>query len=220
MFHATLAPAVALLALSMVGPQSGQPRVNPDAALSVEFTKRVEAYLELHKNAAAKMPPLPKETTPQQIDSHQRALTQEIARLRARAQAGDIFTKEIRAYFRRLLEGAFAGVEGRKLRDTIMDENPGDVPQQINGKYPEDQPLTTVPPKLLLELPRLPEEVRVGPSVTLTPLAVSSSTVRSRSSTSKARCTRSSCTVTAPAWSARSSSPGSPNWPNGWRTSC
>lgn len=157
MFHATLASAVALLALSMVGLQSGQPRVNPDAALSVEFTKRVEAYLELHKNAVAKMPPLPKETTPQQIDSHQRALTQEIERLRARAQAGDIFTKEIRAYFRRQLEGTFAGVEGRKLRDTIMDENPGPIKLRVNGRYPDTVPLATMPPKVLAALPKLPQ---------------------------------------------------------------
>jgi hypothetical protein len=133
-----------------------QTRVNPDAALALEFTQRVDAYLELHKQVAEKLPTLPKEAAPEQIDQHQRSLAEEIERRRARAKAGDIFAKEIRAYFRRQLEGAFAGVEGRKLRDTIMDENPGPIRLRVNGRYPDTVPLATMPPKVLAALPKLP----------------------------------------------------------------
>lgn len=136
--------------------RSDQPRVNPDAALSVEFAKRVEAYVELHKKAVANVPPLSKEATPEQIDTHQRTLTQEIEKLRLRAQPGEIFTKEIRAYFRRQLERAFVGAEGRKLRETIMDENPGPIKLRVNGRYPDTVPLATMPPKVLAALPKLP----------------------------------------------------------------
>jgi hypothetical protein len=132
-------------------------RVNPDAALALEFTKRVEAYVELHKKAEAAMPPLPKEATPDQIDKHQRTLSQQIERLRGRVQPGDIFAKDIRAYFRRQLEGAFAGPEGRKLRGSIMDENPGPIRVRANGRYPDTVPLATMPPKVLAALPKLPK---------------------------------------------------------------
>lgn len=143
------------LAASALGAQTPT-RVNPDAALALEFTKRVETYVELHKKAEAAMPALPKEATPQQIDTHQRTLSQQIARLRGRVQPGDIFAKDIRAYFRRQLEGAFAGPEGRKLRDSIMDENPGPIRLRVNGRYPDTVPLATMPPKVLAALPKLP----------------------------------------------------------------
>jgi hypothetical protein len=136
--------------------QSAQPRVNPDAALTVDFTKRVDAYGELRKKAEAKVPSLSKEATPEQIDNHQRALNQEIERLRGRAQPGEIFSKDIRAYFRRQLEGAFAGPEGRRLRASIMDENPGPIRLRVNGRYPDTVPLATMPPKVLAALPKLP----------------------------------------------------------------
>jgi len=139
------------------GPSQATPtRVNPEAALALEFTKRVDAYVEVHKQAARKLPELSKEATPEQIDQYQRSLAQQIERLRAKAQPGEIFAKEIRAYFRRQLEGAFAGPEGRKLRDTIMDENPGPIRLRVNGRYPDTVPLATMPPKVLAALPKLP----------------------------------------------------------------
>jgi hypothetical protein len=157
---AFLAIAIALVPASTTRyrqNQSGQTRVNPDAALALEFTKRIEAYVELHKQAAGKMPALPKEATPEQIDNHQRALGQELERLRGRAQPGDIFAKDIRAYFRRQLDGVFAGVEGRRLRATIMDENPGPIRLRVNGRYPDTVPLATMPPKVLAAMPKLPQ---------------------------------------------------------------
>jgi hypothetical protein len=168
MFYSGTSGAAALLAIVVAAApastptrfrqsQSGETRVNPNAALAVDFTKRVEAYGELHKQAAGKMPPLPKEAAPEQIDNYQRALGQEIERLRGRAQPGDIFSKEIRAYFRRQLEGAFGGNEGRKLRETIMDENPGPIRLRVNGRYPDTVPLATMPPKVLAALPKLPQ---------------------------------------------------------------
>lgn len=137
----------------------GQTRVNPDAALAVEFTKRVQEYLELHKKALESVPKLSKEATPQEIDTHQRALGRVLEKMRAKAQPGDIFRKDIRAYIRRLLEAAFAGSEGRKLRDSIMDENPGPIRLRVNGRYPDTVPLATMPPQVLAALPKLPAEI-------------------------------------------------------------
>lgn len=49
-----------------------------------------------------------------------------------------------------------------------------------------------------MKINRLPEDVCVGPSVTLTPIELSEAMVSSRLSTWNAKWTRSSCTVTGP----------------------
>ena len=38
-----------------------------------------------------------------------------------------------------------------------MDENPGAFPFNVNGVYPKDEPLGTIPPNILGALPPLPE---------------------------------------------------------------
>jgi hypothetical protein len=140
---------------------SAQTRVNPDAALVVEFTKRVQQYMQVHERVHEKgrVPDLPKEATPEQIQQYQMALLRAIQQQRPRTKPGEIFTKEIRAYFRRQLEGVFAGPEGRKLNAAIMDENPGPIKLQINGRYPDSVPLATMPPQVLAALPKLPDEL-------------------------------------------------------------
>jgi hypothetical protein len=139
----------------------GQTRVNAEAALAAEFTKRVEQYMAAHEKVHEKggVPGLPKETTPEEIDKYQRALARAIQQLRPKAKPGEIFTKEIRAYFRRQLDSVFAGPEGRGLRASIMDENPGPIKLQINGRYPDTVPLATMPPQVLAALPKLPQEL-------------------------------------------------------------
>jgi len=42
----------------------------------------------------------------------------------------------------------------------IMDDNPGELSNQINGDYPEGKPLSTVPPNILAVLPRLPDDIQ------------------------------------------------------------
>lgn len=155
----TLAASLVFLVPSDRSAGAGQVRVNPDAAVAVEFGKRVEGYLAIHKKAVEGLPKMSKESTPQEIDDHQRSLARSIQLLRPRARPGDIFTKDIRAYIRRQLAGVFAGPEGRKLRSSIMDENPGPIRVAANGRYPDTVPLTTMPPQVLAALPTLPDEL-------------------------------------------------------------
>lgn len=160
-WHAGMAAVttVGVLALVACPILNGQTRVNPDAALAAEFTKRVQEYLALHKKLEDTVPKLSKEATPQQIDTFQRALGRLIQNARPKAQPGDIFTKEIRAYFRRQLAAVLAGPNGPQLKASIMDENPGPIKLRINGRYPDGIPLSTTPPQVLAALPKLPEEV-------------------------------------------------------------
>ena len=67
-----------------------------------------------------------------------------------------IFTAAIGAEFREVLRLEMDA-------DTwaaIMDDNPGEFSNRINGTYPGRRPLSTVPPNILARLPRLPEDVQ------------------------------------------------------------
>lgn len=135
------------------------PRVNPDAQLSAEFLQLAGAYGQLHRKAESTLPPLPKQPSATQLDGHQRALARLILHSRGNARQGDLFTREIRAYFRRQIARTLAGPDGAELKAAIMDENPGQIRLQINGRYPDGVPLVTMPPQILAALPRLPEDL-------------------------------------------------------------
>lgn len=135
------------------------PRVNPDARIMADFEKRVKEYADLHNKLERTIQPLPKESTPERIDQHQRELARLIERARGNAQMGDIFTRETRALFRRHLIGVFNAADGRELKASILDENPGKIRITINSRYPDTVPLSTVPTQVLEALPPLPPEL-------------------------------------------------------------
>lgn len=136
-----------------------KPRVNADAALSVEFLKSVQAYVELHKKLEATLPPRPEHGTPAEIEAHENTLARLIVQARSKAKQGDILKQPVRAYLRRQIAGALAGPDGRGIRLSVMEENPGRVRLRVNSRYPDGIPLTTMPPQLLGALPKLPEHI-------------------------------------------------------------
>src|ERR1700676_899218 len=80
-----------------------QDRVNLDALVVQDFTKRVTDYMNLQKSLAKQLP-APKPTTETQIIlDHQRELAHKIREARRQAGQGAIFTPEISKEFRRLL---------------------------------------------------------------------------------------------------------------------
>ena len=82
-----------------------------------------------------------------------------IQQARRNAKPGDVFTRESRHVIRRLLARVFAGPEGKELKASIMDENPLLIKLDVNGRYPDSVPLSTVPPQVLQGLPKLPDEM-------------------------------------------------------------
>jgi hypothetical protein len=145
-----------LLAVSLSAAAAAQTAVERDARIRDQFLQQVKDYIQLHEKAEEALPTLPRDADPTEIDKHQRALGRAIEGLRPKAKQGDIFTKETRAYFRRQMIRAFRGPEGRLLRKSIMDENPGPIRLRVNGRYPDTVPLSTMPPTVLHELPSLP----------------------------------------------------------------
>jgi hypothetical protein len=133
--------------------------VNADARAMVDFEASVKKYLALHNKLEGTLPHLSKDSTPQQIDSNQRALAQLIQNARSGAKRGDFFTPAVTAVVKALLARVFGGPDGAALRSSIMDENPGKLTLKVNSRYPDTVPLSTVPPQVLEGLPKLPEEL-------------------------------------------------------------
>jgi len=141
-------------------PNPAQPRVNGNAATLKEFVKRVDAYVAVHKKAESTLPDLGKQTTPEAIDKHQRALAALLQEARKTAKPGDIFTPQMQALVRSLLRPIFSGKDGAQIKSEILDnEYKGSVKLVVNGRYPDDVPISTVPPQVLAQLPKLPEEL-------------------------------------------------------------
>jgi hypothetical protein len=141
--------------------QAGRPDqpVNASARAMADVQVRVAEYVALHKKLEDTLFRLPKDATPEQIDTHHRALARLLQESRHGAKPGDIFTAPARAVIRQLLAAVFAGADGPALRASIMDENPGSLKIMINARYPDSVPLSTMPPQVLKGLPPLPEEL-------------------------------------------------------------
>ena len=136
-----------------------QPQSTADARALAEFNTRVKAYVEMHKRQEATLPRLPKETDPTIIDRHERALEKLIRAERKNARPGDIITPAARRALRQRFAKIFSGTSGAQLKATILDENPGPIKLTVNSRYPDQVPLSTVPPQVLSALPPLPDEL-------------------------------------------------------------
>ena len=162
MLRTLLAGTLVLFAIHPLAPaiQRKGPPVNPDAATIQAFKKRVDEYIALHRKLESTLPALPKQTTPQQVDAHQRALAKLIQQARANAKPGDLFIRPMQEVVRRLLVPVFAGRAGEQIKAEITDkEYKGNVKLVVNGRYPDEVPVSTMPPQVLAALPKLSEDL-------------------------------------------------------------
>ncbi len=120
---------------------------------------RLKAYLDVHKDLEKGLPNLPVNATPHQIDANQRLFEERMRDARKNAKRGEIFTPEAEPVIRRLLATVFGGPEGKQLMASIMDEYTGGAKLSVNVRYPDDVPVSTVPPEILQTLPKLTEDM-------------------------------------------------------------
>ena len=120
-----------------------------------DFTATMDTYAALRQSLQEGLPTLTLTDNPGEIRDTERLLAARIRRARAGAGRGQIFTEEIRRGFKQLLRKA----ANQGLCEAVYDDNPGEFQYPINGEYPKNKPLSTVPPSILKVLPRLPEEV-------------------------------------------------------------
>ena len=137
---------------------------NPDAKLIADFNAKVEAYNALRRDLGKKSTPLKETVDPAAIQLAEKTLAANIRTARANAKRGDIFTPATEAMFRRLLRPQVSGggTEAADNKAIMKDDAPApkEVPFKVNGEYPKDAPLSTVPPDVLKALPQLPENLQ------------------------------------------------------------
>ncbi len=156
-----MAPLAPAWVLAGQGTASIQPR-GEEAAGFREFSDRVQKYIQLRKAVEGTIPALKPTDLPEMITAHQQALARKIREARPQARRGDIFTHRADEAFRHAIRPAFRGPEGARIRATIQ-QGEGATAKKVrigvNETYPDGVPYATVPPSLLLRLPKLPEEV-------------------------------------------------------------
>ena len=138
------------------------PLTPAEAEARATMNDRLKEYVDLHRTLEQALPSLPKDATPHQLDTNQRAFQALMQKSRASAKPADIFTPEARPVIKRLLATIFGGPDGQQLKASIMDENPVDpvaLKLTVNGRYPDSVPLTTIPPPVLQTLPMLTEDL-------------------------------------------------------------
>jgi hypothetical protein len=128
-------------------------------ATAEKFEARVKVYRDLEQKLNATLPKLPKQATPQQVDENQRALGALIKTARSGAKRGELFTPDLEALVKRILATVLGGADGKTIKASIMDENPGVPNLSVNDRYPDEIPLSTMPPQVLKALPKLEEEL-------------------------------------------------------------
>jgi hypothetical protein len=146
----------------------GQP-VNAMGAATLEFHRRLQAYLEIHQEADGKVPSLRRTDDPVEIAKRETALAEMIMTLRAGAQPGDIFAAEYQPHLVKIVRDDFARRSAADRRALVW-ELPKNMKVDVNTAYPTDIPLATFPAALLKKLPDLPPELEyriVGRSLIL-----------------------------------------------------
>ena len=159
-FLATLVIALSSSAASAQTPAPEQRdaadfKVQVWGVAAADFDARMLIYAELRANLQQGLPALRVTDDPREILKAEHALAKRIRAVRSGAHGGEIFTPEISAAFKHALV-----LEARPSTcASILDDNPGEFSFSINDTYPKRRPLSTVPPGILMLLPRLPADV-------------------------------------------------------------
>lgn len=132
-------------------------RVNQYAQAVADFKKRVDTYLDLRKAVTQKYPEVKETGNPAKIHEREVALGKGIAAARPNAKAGDIFGP-VSQYLLKIVEDDW-NARSPADRKAILTEIPKGTVLRVNQAYPPNLPLATAPPKLLAQLPMLPEEL-------------------------------------------------------------
>jgi hypothetical protein len=152
-----LACAVAAWIIALAAPraQENGANVNPRAARLNGFNERLDEYISLKKKLETGLTkPRPSDRTTA-VEQHRTQLADRIKEARAGANQGDLFG-DAQPIFKEII---VRDAENRSLRDkyAAMQEVPAQNPPAVNTPYPEKAALATVPPLILVNLPRLPD---------------------------------------------------------------
>lgn len=133
--------------------------VNRDVRVMEDFEGRVKDYLKLRKQVEGNLPHLKPTVSQAAITHHEREMAERIRKARRGAVQGSVFSPEIAAEFHRLIGLAMQGADAGHIHQSLRHAEPVRVQPRVNQRYPDDAPLQSTPPTLLMNLPPLPPEL-------------------------------------------------------------
>jgi hypothetical protein len=141
------------------GDAAVQQAVNPTAAGLREFQQRLEGYLQLRRSLAKSLQPLSSTTADSAVvTARQESLAVALRTARRGAKPGDLIPSAVAALMSRTIT---ADLKRRaKGSGLVLSEVPAAPIPRINATYPAAAALSTIPPLLLNNLPKLPDTLQ------------------------------------------------------------
>lgn len=128
-----------------------------NSAAQEHFQKNVAQYLSVTQSVRDKIKAA---GSIDKIQQERLQLAEQIRNVRSGATQGQIFTPDVVDMFRQMLQAALDGPKGKRIRASLRHAEPiHDAPLQVDAKYPDNVPLQSTPPTLLLSLPKLPRGI-------------------------------------------------------------
>jgi len=159
-----VATGIAVLALSVqTAPARGredhgaeiQEAVNPTADALREFQKRLDGYLDLRRSVSSKLKTPSPAADAVELATPQESLAIALRTARRSAKPGDLIPSAAAAAISTTIA---ADLKRRaSAAKFVLGEVPDAPIPTINATYPADAALSTIPPLLLNNLPRLPD---------------------------------------------------------------
>ena len=132
---------------------------NPRAAALADFQERLKKYLELRQRLADKLKPLSSTASASKLATDQEALAAALRNVRKDAKPGDLIPPPVAEQIGRTVADYFRGKDGATKR-AVFEEVPEGLRPVVNRTMPDTAALATVPPVLLNNLPRLPDNLQ------------------------------------------------------------
>jgi hypothetical protein len=138
--------------------QAQSPNANPQAIALVEFEKRLQGYIDLRAQLAGKLKPLSPTADSAELAARQDTLAAAIRQARKTAKPGDMVPTAVADQIRRTVTDDLRRRNAESKR-AVIEEVPA-VRPAINKAVPDTAALATVPPLLLNNLPKLPDNLQ------------------------------------------------------------
>ena len=133
--------------------------VNPQAAALQDFTQRLDAYLKLRATLSNTLTSQSSGSTASELTTSQNALAAAIIAARKNARPGDLIPAVVANQIRTTVVTDLAGRSAAAQR-AALEDGPDGARLAINQLYPMTASRATVPPVLLHNLPRLPDNLQ------------------------------------------------------------
>jgi hypothetical protein len=132
--------------------------VEKDARAQQEFNNRLGVYVSVHRRMAQSSPHIKPSRSGANVVQQQNTLATKIQATHT-AEEGKVFTPDVSAYFHRQIEAAYmansqAIQASLEMTESGAEQGGGKV--MVNQPFPEAVPHRSMPPTILLRLPRLP----------------------------------------------------------------